>query len=156
MNEDIQITKINEVYLRIDSNDSGILQEINEYFTFELPNAKYMPSVRAKLFDGKIRIYNLRTRTLPYGLLPNLLKFCKSRNYTSNISKDVTYRHNITREELAEYADSLPITVRGTEVELRDYQLDAFVHAILEGRCLTISPTACLDGNTLIEAEISD
>ena len=50
----IQITKVNEVHLRINSDDSGIIHEINEYFTFEIPNARFMPSVRAKLFNGKI------------------------------------------------------------------------------------------------------
>ena len=35
--KDLHITKVNEVYLRINSDDSGILMEINEHFTFEVP-----------------------------------------------------------------------------------------------------------------------
>ena len=155
-NKDITITKINEVSLRIDSNDSGILQEINEHFTFMVEGYKFMPSFRNKTFDGKIRIFGLQRRLLPYGLLPELLKFCKSREYTVAIDKGVIDKPDVTKQELIDYADNLNITVRGNPVELRDYQLDAFVHAITEGRCLTISPTACLDAKTLICAKIDN
>ena len=152
----IQITKVNEVHLRINSDDSGIIHEINEYFTFEIPNARFMPSVRAKLFNGKISIFSAHTRLLPYGLLFELIKFCEVRNYTFDIDKAITNKSDITKESLIDYIDSLKLTVRGESVEMRDYQLDAFIHAVQEGRCLTLSPTACLDGNTEILAEINN
>jgi len=153
---DIQITKINETALRIDSDDSGILQEINEHFTFMVPGYKFMPSFRNKTFDGKIRIFQIRTRSLPYGLLFELIKFCDVREYTYDIDKAVSNKSIPTRESLIDYVDSLKLTVRSEPVEMRDYQLNAFIHAIQEGRCLTISPTACLDANTLICAKVNN
>lgn len=154
--KDLHITKVNEVYLRINSDDSGILMEINEHFTFEVPGARFNPKFKAKLWNGKISIFSAHTRLLPYGLLFELIKFCDARNYTYDIDKEVVSKSIPTRQELIDYVDSLKLTVRGEPVEMRDYQLNAFIHAVQEGRCLTISPTACLDAKTLICAKVNN
>ena len=55
----IKVEKINEVYLRV-YTEEGIAQEISEFFTFEVPGARFTPEFRNKLWDGKIRMYDLR------------------------------------------------------------------------------------------------
>ena len=74
---DIVITKNDEVDIIVKSNDSGIVMELSEFFTFYVPGYKFVPSYRNKLWDGKIRLYDTRNYSLPSGLLnfncPNLV-----------------------------------------------------------------------------------
>ena len=53
---DIGITKIDETSLRIVSNDSGILMELSEHFTFYAEGYKFMPLYRNKMWDGKVLV----------------------------------------------------------------------------------------------------
>ena len=46
------ISKVNEVYLQLKVDDD-LERELTDYFTFEVPGAKYMPHYRKKLWDGK-------------------------------------------------------------------------------------------------------
>ena len=64
----IEITKKDEVHMRIDC-EPGIAQEISDYFTFTVPGHTFMPSFRQKIWDGKIRLYNVFTKLLYIGLL---------------------------------------------------------------------------------------
>ena len=74
----LHIEKINEVYNIIDC-EPGVAQELCDYFTFEVPGAKFMPSYRAKVWDGKIRLYSVRDKQLYGGLLKHTLQFATSR-----------------------------------------------------------------------------
>jgi len=78
---DIIITKVNEVYAKITAEKS-ILRELSEYFTFYVPGHQYTPQFRNKIWDGKIRLFNLQTSQLYLGLTYYLEKFCKEREYT--------------------------------------------------------------------------
>ena len=145
---DIGITKVDETSLRIVSNDSGILMELSEHFTFFAEGYKFMPLYRNKLWDGKVRLYDSRTGRLPYGLLFEVLKFANSHNYTYELHPSITERDVPTSQSLLEYASGLHITSGGAPITPRDYQLDAYVHACAEGRGLIISPTG--SGKSLI------
>ena len=61
MIEEISIDKKNEVYMLVQA-EPGIEQEISEYFTFFIPGYRFMPSFKNKMWDGKIRLYNLRSK----------------------------------------------------------------------------------------------
>ena len=80
MIEEISIDKKNEVYMLVQA-EPGIEQEISEYFTFFIPGYRFMPSFKNKMWDGKIRLYNLRSKELYIGLLDHLLRFTKERQY---------------------------------------------------------------------------
>ena len=41
--------------------ESGVAQELNEFFSFYVPGYKFMPAFRNKMWDGKIRLYNIST-----------------------------------------------------------------------------------------------
>ena len=53
----MKISKVNEVYLTLEVDDS-LERELSDYFTFEVPGAKFMPHYRKKLWDGKIRLFS--------------------------------------------------------------------------------------------------
>ena len=133
--ETIKIKKVNDVYLKIECEPSTSY-ELSDYFTFEVPGASFMPSVRNKLWDGKIRLFNALTCTLYVGLLSNLEQFCESRKYKIEYESDFS-DDNFSLKEAKEFANSL-----SEKITPRDYQLDAFVHAVRKRRALLLSPTA--------------
>jgi superfamily II DNA or RNA helicase len=146
---DLRIHKIDEAFLKIASNDSGILMELSEHFTFYAEGYKYMPLFRNKLWDGKVRLMDSRTGKLPYGLLFEVLKFAKSNGYTVALDTEITSRVVSNAADIRSSANDLKITDKGSNpISPRDYQIDAYVHACTEGRSIIISPTG--SGKSLI------
>ena len=138
----INVTKRDETSIRLSSTDSGSLMEVSEFFTFYAEGYKYMPSYKNKMWDGKIRLFDARSNTLPYGLLAHLAEFARSRKYSLNIANEITNILVPTIKELEEYANMIPLSVNGKRIPgMRDYQFDGFSHAIRENRALLLSPT---------------
>ena len=52
---DVRIVKLNNVFLKVFC-DEGIQREIQSKYTFLIPNAKYHPLVKKKLWDGKKKL----------------------------------------------------------------------------------------------------
>jgi superfamily II DNA or RNA helicase len=140
----ISINKKNEALLYITSDDSGILMELSEYFTFYADGYKWMPSYKNKQWDGKIRLYNRMNSTIPYGLLNEVLQFAKDRGYQVNLSNEIENRFSYDES----YIDSLPLCSGGKEIEARDYQKKAFEFATENGKAILVSPTG--SGKSLI------
>ncbi len=145
---DIRVHKVDETTLRLLSDDHGILMEVNEYFTFFVEGYKYMPLFKNRMWDGKCRLYNSKTSTLPYGLLLELLKFAEARQYTVELDRDICERTPQDKSTLLDYARRLTLMGGPNRIEARSYQLSAYAHALSEGRSLVISPTG--SGKSLI------
>lgn len=137
----IIISKKDETLLNFSSSDTGILREISEFFTFMAEGYRYMPAYRNKMWDGKVRLANLRDNTLPFGLLQHLYTFAKSRDYELVLDKSFSDRDFHSKEDLLSFVKSLKLTSRGKKIEPRDYQIEGFIKAIQDGRSLLISPT---------------
>ena len=133
----IEIERFDETYNKIIC-DPGIGFELSEYFTFEVPGAKFMPAVRNKVWDGKIRLYNVMSCLLYAGLNKYIEDFAKSRNYT------VIYKSDFSADEfsLKEANDFINTLNIPKKYERRDYQVDAFTYAVRNRRALMLSPTA--------------
>lgn len=145
----ITVKKKDETSIRIHSDDSGTLMEISEFFTFYTEGYRYMPAFKNKTWDGKVRIFDRRTNTLPYGLLANLADFAKSRGYSLNLDKDVLPQNVPSVEDITKFIDNLVITDnKNGLIRPRDYQYEAVIHAIRKERSLLISPTG--SGKSLI------
>ena len=80
----IKIEKIDEVYIRIDCPED-VAYELSDRFTFEVPGARYSPAYKKKLWDGKIRLFNIRKKTIYAGLLNNIKSFFDDREYEYNV-----------------------------------------------------------------------
>ena len=141
------ISKINEVYLQLKVDDD-LERELTDYFTFEVPGAKYMPHYRKKLWDGKIRLFSPHNGRIYVGLLPYIKEFCSRNSVEYIIEEGVEDERNIDRESVRKFAESLRPKARGKSIEFRGYQIDAIFHAIRTNRCLLLSPTA--SGKSLI------
>ena len=136
---DVTITKINEVYIKVDCERS-IAQEISDHFTFLVPGHTFIPAFRKKLWDGKIRLYNVMNHLLYGGLLPHLCKFLYVRDYKVKFESNFGQRESVNLTSVVPQYN-IPFAVR-------DYQLDAINHALTQQRVLLLSPTA--SGKSLI------
>lgn len=122
--------------------DPGIAMEIADHFTFEVPGAKFMPAVRNKFWDGKIRLFNPLTCLLYGGLNHHLEQFCKSRQY------EIEYDGQFGDTEFSLIEAKKFIEKLQPRHQPRDYQLEAFVHAVRKRRAVLLSPTG--SGKSLI------
>ena len=141
----LTVSKYDDVYLKIDC-DAGTSQELSDYFTFTVPGAQFMPQVKSRYWDGKIRLFNQLTRRIYFGLYPKVEEFANQRNYKLNIEEDSSfYQQEFSLNEVDDLAASVSLS---KEYVVRDYQKKAIAHAIRNKRCLLLSPTA--SGKSLI------
>lgn len=148
MNVDVEFVQKDEQFLIIRTKDFGIDQEMSEYFSFFVDGYKFTPKFRSGQWDGKIRIFDLRTKKLPKGLLKIAVRFCKDRNYTFQIDPDLNPKTNISIGDIEDFVDSIDVTTRGKNISVRDYQLRAIIQQLSYYRNLLISPTS--SGKSLI------
>ena len=85
----MHISKKNEVYLVLNDLDPSTVQELTEFFTFEVPGAKFMPTFRNRIWDGKIRLFSPSTGQIYVGLLQYIKKFCDTNNIKYTIDEGI-------------------------------------------------------------------
>jgi superfamily II DNA or RNA helicase len=139
---DLILHKKNEAYIQIEC-DKSIAQELSSYFEFFVPGYQFTPAYKSRVWDGKIRLFDLRNFTIYHGLVPYIQKFCAERDYTIEVDDDISTTENFSLVEAVDFCRTLNLPF-----EPRDYQIQSFVHAIRNRRLLILSPTA--SGKSLI------
>ena len=139
---DLILHKKNEVFIQFEC-ERGLAQELSDHFTFFVPGYQFVPAYKNRLWDGKIRLADLRSFTIYHGLVPYIQKFCQERNYKLEIDSDVISTDILSVVEAESFIKTLNLPH-----EVRDYQLKSFIHAIRNRRILLLSPTA--SGKSLI------
>ena len=135
------ISKKNEVHLQIES-DMHVYYELADYFTFEVPGAKFMPTYKNKYWDGKIRLFNIQNNQIYVGLLDKVVQFCKDHEYTYEFVASKFYglpfevNDGISEEGVKDYMNAV------SKYKPRDYQIQGVHDALKYNRRLLISPTA--------------
>ena len=134
-------------FLYIDCDDKGILHELAEAFTFYVPNYKFTPQFKNKLWDGKIRLFNMRDQSIYSGLFGYIKAFCLERDIElTSILKEPPSKYNLPGMDYPDdisWIDNIPIPYIP-----RDYQLEAIQHGLRMRSGLLVSPTA--SGKSLI------
>jgi superfamily II DNA or RNA helicase len=138
---DIIIQKKNEIFLKIET-DPHIHQELSEYFTFEVPGAKFMPQYRSKYWDGKIRLYSTHTGEIYVGLLDKIVSWAKRYEYAVSFKDNKFYGTPFEENEMVSREGVVDYMNRISKHKPRDYQIDAVYDALKYNRKLLISPTA--------------
>ena len=142
------ISKKNEVYVRVET-EPNIARELSDFFTFEVPGARFMPSYKKRIWDGKIRLYNQMNGEVYLGLIPYIQEFAKLNDIDIEYKGDVNAtQSSFTHGVCKGFIRNIKPKSNGKSIELRDYQTDAVVHAIRNNRSLLLSPTA--SGKSLI------
>jgi len=136
----ITIQKKNEVYFKV-IGEPHVHQELSDYFTFELPEAKFLRrNPRYRHWDGTIRLYSPGTGEIYCGLLSQIQDFAEKRSY------DIEYVGNKYYGDVVETNDATARGIKGfmkdiSKVKPRDYQYDTVYKAIKNNRGLFVSPT---------------
>lgn len=148
--EKLLIEKLNNTYLRISTSDD-IRLELSEHFKFKIPNWKFHPKVKARIWDGSIQLFNRSNNSIYVGLLGDIIKFCDERGYSvilTQEAKECFDDPHLTKEKFADWIRSFPIMAHGQEASYRDYQLLAIYRALKKKRQVIVSPTG--SGKSLI------
>ena len=137
---DLIIVKKNEVHLTVDA-PPHVQQELSDYFTFDVPGAKYMPQYRNRHWDGKIRLFSTATGELYVGLLDKVIAWARKANYSVEFKNNETYgtpfeeNEEISLEGVKDYMTAI------SSFKPRDYQIEGVYDALKYNRRLIISPT---------------
>ena len=135
------ISKANEVFLRINA-EPHIQYELRDHFTFEVPNAKFMPQYRGRNWNGEIHLFDLRSKRIYVWLLDKLVQFCENHGYTYKFLDNEYYgspfevNEDISYEGVKDYMASI------CNHSPRKYQIQGVYDALKHNRKLLISPTA--------------
>jgi len=137
---DLTISKKNEVHLVVDA-EPHVQQELSDYFTFDVPGAKFMPQYRNRHWDGKIRLFSTATGEVYVGLLDKIVSWAKKASYGVKFLDNDTYgtpfeeNEEISLEGVKDYMTAI------SSFKPRDYQIDGVYDALRNNRRLIISPT---------------
>ena len=142
--ESLIISKQNESFLHIECERS-VEQELSEHFCFFVPGYRFMPAYRNRMWDGKIRLFDQRKKTLYTGLYKYLAEFCETRDYKIVADESLSV---LQTPDIKYITDGLTLTAGSKPITPRDYQLDALEHALSHRKSLLLSPTA--SGKSLI------
>jgi superfamily II DNA or RNA helicase len=144
--ETIRIRKLNHANLHLEC-DHGVAAEVREFFTFEVPGARYMPAFKRKVWDGKIRLFDANSGFLPAGLIQHLVAFCNDHKYEIEQIKTkygLPYERNeIKGKNLIDFVEGLKLPFK-----IREYQFIGIMEALKRKRGILISPTG--SGKSLI------
>mgnify|MGYP003124478651 FL=1 len=145
--ESLIVSKVNETFLHIECEPS-VERELSEHFCFFVPGYKFMPAYRNRMWDGKIRLFDQRKRTLYVGLYKYLKEFAAGRGYEV-LNNDSPEYGCIEPEKLPLEFEQMPIlTANQNPIAPRDYQFSALEHALKNEKSLLLSPTA--SGKSLV------
>ena len=144
----MRISKKNEVYLKLEDLQPSEQQELAEYFTFEVPGAKFMPMYRNRIWDGKIRLFSPASGEIYVGLLNYVKDYCDKNNISYILEENVDDTRDVVGSVVRGFVRSLKPKSKGKTLKIRDYQLEAVQLALSRNRALILSPTA--SGKSLI------
>ena len=147
--ETIIVKKKNEAFLEIKTEPS-VEQELSEHFCFYVPGYKFMPAYKNRMWDGKIRLFDMRKKVLYTGLFEYLKEFAEVRNYTILVDNDAFYGRpdTVLNHDIDAFLSEIRLSVNGEGIIPRDYQLDALSLLLSKTKSLLLSPTA--SGKSLI------
>lgn len=137
MKADIILHYRDELRATIESN-AGISFEIAEEFAFYVNGYKFMPQYKSGRWDGRIRLYDVKTRGFYIGLIPRLMEWAERSGYTIAYANEDEFFKNKMVAAPEELDDVLG---RVGKFEPKWYQRKAIECAFEKGKVLILSPT---------------
>lgn len=126
--DQITISKLNEVTAILKCSDSQAMEMYN-YFAEYAPNYIWHPRYKAGFWDGKLRFFNKQTKQLPFGLLPNLARFCAKFQYSIEFEFDpATLSGKFPEDDLYKVYDDIFSLESG--IYPRDYQHNSILKSL--------------------------
>jgi len=142
MMSNLTVKKKNEVYITIHSEEEHVHRELSDYFTFEVPEAKFLKrNPRYKYWDGTIRLYSPGTGELYHGLRKHLELWAHEKQYNVFYEKNDWYGDVDDPNGFVSPAGVKTFMDRICNIKPRPYQYKAVYEAIKNNRKLLLSPT---------------
>lgn len=139
---------LDNVFMQVDSDEEGLLWDLQEKFSFYVPNYMFQPKFKEKLWDGKIRLYSPYKRKLYVGLLPELKKYCARNKIPLHIDPVLESTTPIDHNDVVNFVKDLNIHSNGKPITPYDYQYTGLYFGMKYKRTTLLSPTA--SGKSLI------
>ena len=138
--EKVELYSFDETYIQVIA-DRGILRELSDYFTYDVPNARFMPAYQNKLWDGKIRLLDFTTSRIYKGLIPYIISWCDENQYSCILHDDLEI-------EFKDFDIETFISSLNLSITPYDFQKASVKEGIESNRTTFVSPTS--SGKSLI------
>jgi superfamily II DNA or RNA helicase len=153
----VVMTIKDEVNVKFDGIDPQDRRALVKMFSYEVPGARYLPSVKLGRWDGKVSYFNL-SGTSYINLLDRIIPFLDKQGYDIELNDIRNYSTNFTFNEIDEnsFSDRLwpeGHPAAGQSIILRDYQVEIVNNFLKNPQCLQEVATGA--GKTLITAALS-
>jgi superfamily II DNA or RNA helicase len=135
----IKVKYHNEVFLKIETVLS-VYQNLWSHFSYMIADFHFKKAKNPNWWnwDGKIRLFDRKQRTLPYGLIKYLYEYSKQNGYKLELDdKILNNKNKITDVQLKKFIKTLKLPY-----ELYDYQYAAVKKAIIQKKITFLSPTS--------------
>ena len=136
------VKKKNEVYVTIHSDEEHVHRELADYFTFEVPEAKYLKkNPRYRHWNGTIQLYSPATGALYCGLVDHLQTWADEKEYKVYHAHDEWYGDIVENNEFVTPPGVKTFMDKVCNIKPRPYQYKAVYEALKNNRKLLLSPT---------------
>lgn len=146
-----------EVNVKIENLEVSDRRALQRMFEYEIPGARYQPSVRLGRWNGKVSYFQLGGSTY-INLLSDILPFLEERGYDIELEDTRDYSNTFTFELVDENTFAGKVWPKGHEREgqpvvLRDYQISIVNNFLQNPQSLQEIATGA--GKTLMTAALS-
>jgi superfamily II DNA or RNA helicase len=146
-----------EVNCKLEGVDLTDRKTLVNKFKYDIPGAKYQPSVRLGRWDGKVAFFQLGGSTY-INLLPEVIEYLTNKGYDIDIEDMRTYSTNFSFSEVAEdsFANIMwpkGHVAEGQPVMMRDYQVGIINNFLANPQCIQEIATGA--GKTIMTAALS-
>ena len=147
-----------EVNVKIEGLELNTRTALVKKYKYEIPGARYQPSVRLGRWDGKVPFFNLGGTTY-INLLPEILAYLDEQGYDIEIEDTREYRTTFEFKEVNEQSYNHITWPKGhpragEPMELRDYQPEIINRFFANPQCVQEVATGA--GKTVITAALAD
>lgn len=146
-----------EVNIKIQGLELSERKALMKLFSFDVPGARYLPSVRLGRWDGKVSYFSLGGSSY-INLLEEIIPVIDRAGYDIEVADSREYLTTFTFDHIKE--DSFAATlwpkghpVEGTPIMMRDYQVEIVNNFLANPQCLQEIATGA--GKTLMTAALS-
>lgn len=140
----VTVRKRDNNHIRIETDIDQYHYDLEDFFSNYVDGYEYMPSYRSGIFDGKIKFYQMRRKTLPYGLLGDLYSFHKKNYPNTSIQIDKEVKEIFSGKSI--------VSLEDLKWPPRPYQKEGIEKAIKNKKCILRVSTS--GGKSLIIAYI--
>lgn len=135
------VSPINEVFVRVTGSEPELEMDLYTHFTYKAIGYQHHPKFKAGIWNGDLKLYLIRDKTMYFGLLDKFDEFCKDRDYDWFLSEDFPIHDQIAHSDsdIDEFLHNLDLP---SEMTPRDYQIQGLRIALSTERGILVSPTS--------------